>query len=193
MNLAAARGILRSMSAETLMLAFGFGWAIWVLVRIHRRRQAAQHARQDEPRDVATAARSPPVRRDPDTMPRVGQPGTITFNQIKALQRNGFAPDRQWSREEAALILDTVAYLRIVCRNVADSEDGPPPLEVQNELLRFILTRQDLRDYVRKWGEDRRDEGRDPLAEAEEEVAPTLPRNNQFDSVAAKAQQFLTA
>lgn len=185
------------MSAETLMLAFGFGWAIWVLIRIHRRRQAAQQARQDEPQDAATsrtaAMRGAPARHEPDTMPRLGQPGTVTFNQIKALQRNGFAPDRQWSREEAALILDTVAYLRTVCRNVADSADGSPPLEVQNELLRFILTRQDLRDYVRKWGEDRRDEGRDPLAEAEEEEVPDLPRNHQFDSVAAKAREFLTA
>jgi hypothetical protein len=185
------------MSIETLMLAFGFGWAIWVLIRIHRRRQASQMARPDDARTSgpkrADASQGTPARREPDTMPRVGQPGTITFNQIKALQRNGFTPDRQWSREEAALILDTVAYLRIVCRNVADSADGPPPLEVQNELLRFILTRQDLRDYVRKWGEDRRDEGRDPLAEAEEEQAPSLPRNNQFDSVAAKAQEFLTA
>jgi len=183
------------MSPETLMLAFGFGWAIWVLMRMHRKRKAMQQAAREDGAEggAARAGGAPPARREPGAMPRLGKPGTLTFNQIKTLQRNGFAPDRNWSREEAALILDSVAYLRSVCRTIADRADGPPPLEVQNELLRYILTQQDLRDYVRKWGEARREEGGDPLAEADDETPPALPRNNQFDRVAAKAEEFLTA
>lgn len=184
------------MNPETLMLAFGFGWAIWVLMRIHRKRKAAQQAKRDGGQASVggqNERRNAEARRDPGSMPRLGKPGTVTFNQIKALQRNGFAPDRGWSKEEAALILDAVAYLRIVCRSIAGPTDGPPPLEIQNDLLRYILTQQDLRDYVRKWGDDRRSQGRDPLAEAEEDQIPALARNNQFDRVAAKAQEFLTA
>lgn len=182
------------MNLESIMLAFGVGWAVWVLMRIHRRRKAMQQpARDDAPAQRPAASPSAAARREQATMPRVGEPGSLTFNQIKALQRNGFTPDRSWSREEAALILDAVGYLRIVCRSVAESEDGPPPLEIQNELLRFILTQQDLREYVRKWGEDLRREGCNPIEAAEEVPPPSLARNNQYERVAAKAGAFLAA
>ena len=70
-------------------------------------------------------------------MPRLGTPGTITRDQIK-LKDNDFTPERQWSKEEAQLILDTVTYLRAVIYMV--SEEASPPIEVQNEILKFILT-----------------------------------------------------
>lgn len=185
------------MNLESIMVAFGVGWAVWMLMRLHRRRKAVQQARRDGTAPEAASPSSPSASSaaagKQATMPRVGTPGSITFNQIKLLQRNGFVPDRQWSREEAALILDAVAYLRIVCRTVAESDDGPPPLEVQNELLRYILTQQDLRDFVRKWGEDLRAEGDNPIEDAETDSPPAIPRNRQFDRVAAKADQFLTA
>jgi hypothetical protein len=120
-------------------------------------------------------------------MPRIGKPGTISFNQISALQRNNFEPDKNWSREEAYIILDAVKYLRAVCRDVGDQEDGPPPLEIQNALLRFVLTEQDIRDYVRKWGDGRREEGFDELSDDE----PVLPRNNQYSRVEAEAKRYL--
>ena len=183
------------MNLESIMLAFGVGWAVWVLMRLHRRRKAMQQAQRDGKLTSAASPSPAPAAggNQQAAMPRVGKPGSITFNQIKSLQRNGFTPDRQWSREEAALILDAVAYLRIVCRTVAESDDGPPPLEVQNELLRYILTQQDLRDFVRKWGDDLRTGGNEPIEDAENDPPPAIPRNRQFDRVAEKADQFLTA
>jgi hypothetical protein len=181
------------MNLESLMLAFGVGWAVWVLMRIHRKRKALQQARKDGTAPAPAATTAAAAAREQASMPRVGEPGTLTFNQIKTLQRNGFTPDKQWSREEAALILDAVAYLRIVCRDVAADDDDLPPLEIQNELLRYILTQQDLRDYVRKWGEDMREAGREPIEEADRDVTPELARNNQFDRIAAKAREFLEA
>lgn len=179
------------MDTESLLFAFAIGWGIWVLLRIHRRRRGGMGALVKRPDPV----RSDPVRsgsvrsgRDeakPRRMPRMGKPGTMTANQARALRRTNFEPDQQWSVEEAALILDSVAYLLAVCRDIADSDDGPPPLDVQNDLLRFILTEQDLRDYVRKWGETRRSDG------TNEDDDPELPRNKQFDRVAAAARDHL--
>ena len=111
-------------------------------------------------------------------MPRIGTPGTITDDQINALKRNLFEPSKEWSFEEAALVLDTVTYLRRVCREVLGKEQ--PPVKLQNELFVFILANQDLRDYIRKWGEDRRKAGI-------EGKTTRLKQNNQFKRVAKKA------
>jgi hypothetical protein len=115
--------------------------------------------------------KSPPKQRE---MPRIGTPGTITDKQIKALKGNLFQPTKEWSFEEAALVLDTVNYLRGVCKEVLGNER--PPLELQNELLAFILEDRDLRDYVRKWGEDRRKSGVSGKT-------PKVKHNNQFKRV----------
>ena len=115
--------------------------------------------------------KSPPKQRE---MPRIGTPGTITDKQIKALKGNLFQPTKEWSLEEAALVLDTVNYLRGVCKEVLGNER--PPLELQNELLAFILEDRDLRDYVRKWGEDRRKSGVSGKT-------PKVKHNNQFKRV----------
>jgi hypothetical protein len=184
------------MDTESLLFAFAIGWGVWMLLKIHRRRGGGKGAlinRRDPVR--SGPLRSGPVRpgqvrsgRAEATlreMPRMGKPGTMTANQARALQRTNFEPNRQWSFEEAALILDSVIYLRAVCRDIADSDDGPPPLAVQNDLLRFILTEQDLRDYVRKWGETRRNDGSD------EDDDPELPHNRQFERVAAAARGHL--
>lgn len=109
-------------------------------------------------------------------MPRIGMPGTITEGQIKELRRNLFNPSREWSFEEAALVLDTVTYLRAVCSKVIGKRE--PALEMQNELLTFILEDQDLRDYVHKWGKDRREIG---------EKQVELMDNRQFRRVAKAA------
>ena len=111
-------------------------------------------------------------------MPRIGTPGTITDEQINALKDNSFGPTKEWSFEEAALILDSVTYLRGVCKGVLGNEQ--PPLELQNELLAFILEDQDLHDYVRRWGEDRRKAGVNGKV-------TKLKHNNQFKRVAKKA------
>jgi predicted nucleotidyltransferase len=72
-------------------------------------------------------------------------------------------------------------------RDIAEDEDGVAPLEVQNGLLRYILTQQDIRDYVLKWGKDRRDVGFEDYADDE----PELEKNNQFERVANEARSYL--
>ena len=116
--------------------------------------------------------KSPPKQRE---MPRIGKPGTIIDEQINALKGNLFQPTKEWSFEEAALILDAVTYLRGVCKEVLGNEQ--PPLKLQNELLAFILEDQNLRDYVRRWGEDRRKTGINGKT-------TKLKHNNQFKRVA---------
>ena len=142
------------MDTESLVILIGFMWGAYMLFKIHKRRQ------QTKDPAAGLVARREAQQRE---MPRVGEPGSITFNQIKVLQQNNFDPDKEWSREEANLILDSVKYMRAVCRDVGDEDDGPPPLEIQNAMLRFILTEQDIRDYVRKWGDDRREAGFDAI------------------------------
>lgn len=117
----------------------------------------------------------PPKQRE---MPRIGTPGTITDEQIDALKRNLFEPSKEWSFEEAALVLDAVIYLRGVCMEVLGKEQLP--FKLQNELLAFILESQDLRGYIRKWGEDRRKTGI-------KGKATKLKQNNQFKQIAKMA------
>ena len=140
------------MSTESLIIGFAFAWGLWILLRIHRGRGARRSLFADKPTATAKDAVA-----DARAMPRLGKPGSMTPNQARMLRFNNFATDKQWSFEEAALILDALTYLRAVCRDMAGEEDDPAPREVQNELLRLILTDQDLRDYVRRWGERRRD------------------------------------
>lgn len=166
------------MDTESLVILIGFMWGGYMLYKIHKRRQQS--------RDPA-AGILPKQQPKRGEMPRIGEPGSITFNQIKAMQQNNFDGDKGLSREEADLILDAVKYLRAVCRDVGDPDDGPPPLEVQNALLRFILTEQDIRDFVRKWGDDRRDDGFDEFSDDE----PVLARNNQYARVEAEARRYL--
>ena len=166
------------MDTESLVILIGFMWGAYMLFKIHKRRQ------QTKDPAAGLVARRETQQRE---MPRVGEPGSITFNQIKVLQQNNFDPDKEWSREEANLILDSVKYMRAVCRDVGDEDDGPPPLEIQNAMLRFILTEQDIRDYVRKWGDDRREAGFDEFSDDE----PVLARNNQFSRVEGEARRFL--
>ena len=165
------------MDQNTVTIALAVAIAI-VFYRYVRKRRS-------KPGTPASAART---SAQTPAMPRIGSPGTITFNQIQALKRNSFSPDRTWSKEEAALILDAVTYLRAVCRMIASEDDGPPPLEVQNALLVVILTTEDVRDSVRKWGEERRAAGIDEFAGDE----PELMRNNQFERVARAARKYLT-
>lgn len=165
------------MNSETLLIGFAFLWGLLILYRIHKRRSTkANPAGGIAPKSTAK------VRE----MPRIGTKGTITFNQIQALRRNSFTPDKNWSREEAALILDSVKYLQCVCRDLTEEKDDAPPLEILNELLRFILTTDDIREHVRKWGDQRREDGFEDYAEDE----PELPRNQQYDRVAAEGQKY---
>jgi hypothetical protein len=170
------------MDNESLIIGFAIVWGLWIVSKIHRRRGRRGNPSADPP------ARSAAVKAVEDkAMPRLGNSGSMTANQARALKFNDFVPDKQWSFEEAALILDALVYLRAVCRDIAGDEDGPAPRGVQNGLLRFILTDQDLRDYVRRWGERRREEN------VEDDEAPKLEPNQQFDRIAAKARDYLVS
>ncbi len=128
-------------------------------------------------------AGTPPARTPgaPRMMPRLGEPGTMTEAQAEALRRNRFTPHPSWSSDEAALILDALLYLRTVCEETLGERE--PDVGIQNELLAFILTDEDLRNHIRKWGADRR-------AAGIEEDPPQLRRNHQFERVAGKAREL---
>ena len=167
------------MDAQTLIIVFGFAWGAWIIYGIHKRRSS-----RTDP--TAALVRKSPAEQA--AMPRLGKPGTITYNQKKLLQGKGFNPDNNWSQEEAATILDGVRYLRAICSDISSQNDGDPPLEIQNALLKFILTEQDIRDYIRKWGEDRRNKGMEDYSKDE----PLLVRNRQYDRVKSAAHKYLT-
>ena len=159
------------MDLGTVILALLTAVLIWFWVK---RRRPGLFA--GAPKPVA-----PPALR---TMPRLGRAGTITEEQIDALQRENFTPSAEWSFEEAALVLDAVIYLRAVCAETIGVRE--PDVGVQNELLALILSDEDLRNHVRKWGADRR-------AAGEADAPPELRRNHQFERVAAAARRLAPA
>lgn len=107
-------------------------------------------------------------------MPRLGIPGTVTPGQLERLKALEFETSPHWSREEADLILDTVAYLRAV---LAACGEADPAVDLQNRLLIFILSDAALREHVMAWGRARRERGTD--------VA--VAREACFERVAAEA------
>ncbi len=160
---------------DSLLLGILVALAVWLFMKYRQGNSGSLFG------DLFSGSRSqvkhkpPPKQRE---MPRIGTPGTITNEQISALKGSLFEPTKEWSFEEAALILDVVTYLRGVCKEVLGNEQ--PPLELQNGLLAFILENQDLRDYVRRWGEDRRKAGINGKT-------IKLKHNNQFKRVEKKA------
>ena len=114
-------------------------------------------------------ARMSQVRSLPQaTMPRFGEPGTVTPEQLEHRHALGFEPSAHWSREEAELILHAVAYLREVLLAVKGPREAP--IDLQNRLLVFILGDAELREAVRGWSGER-PPGRDALFERVAAVA----------------------
>lgn len=154
---------------NSIIVALLVGLATWIFLK------AAQKARQRwVVPDSSSAVRQ-------KAMPRIGTPGTITEEQISLLKKNLFTPAKDWSFEEAALILDATTYLRAVCADIPGSKDQS--LKLHNELLNFILADQGLREYVLKWGKDRRQKGL-----TNEKVV--LTHNQQFNRVTEAARNF---
>lgn len=160
---------------ESILLGIVVAVAVWLFMKHRQGNGASLFGGLFSGSRSQVQHKPPPKQRE---MPRIGKPGTITDEQINALKDNLFEPTKEWSFEEAALILDTVTYLRSVCKKVLGNEQ--PPLELQNALLAFILEDQDLRDYVRRWGEDRRKTGISGKT-------VKLKHNNQFKRVEKKA------
>ena len=154
---------------NSIIVAVLVGLATWIFIK------ATQKARQRR----VVPDNSSVVKQK--AMPRIGTPETITEEQISLLKKNFFKPAKSWSYEEAAIILDATTYLRAVCVEVLGSRDQH--LRLQNELLNFMLADQGLREYILKWGKDRRQEGL-----SHEKVV--LKHNQQFDRVAEAVRKF---
>ena len=172
---------------DNLILVAAIAGALFLMFRRRRRDGGAKIGlfNRSPPRATAGApvqgGRAEAVGPQGETMPRMGTPHTVTLSQLDQLEQFNFPRERSWSREEADLIIDSVVYLRGVCKEIID--DPEPELAIQNRLLRTILGTQDLREYVRAWGERRRAEGL-------QGTDPTpLPRNNQFERVAAELRE----
>jgi hypothetical protein len=160
---------------ESIILGIIVALGVWIFMKRREVKSGSLFGGLFSGSHLQVQPKQPQRKRE---MPRIGTPGTITDEQINELKHTLFEPSKDWSFEEAALILDSVTYLRGVCREVLGKEQ--PRLELQNELLAFILQNQDLRDYVRKWGEDRRRAGI-------KGTASRLKHNNQFKRIAKMA------
>ena len=163
---------------DSIILGIIVAFAVWIFMKRREEKSGSLFGGLFSGSRSQVQPKPPQRKRE---MPRLGTPGTITGEQINELKRTLFEPSKEWSFEEAALILDSVSYLRRVCKEVLGNEH--PPLELQNELLAFMLENQDLRDYVCKWGEDRRKAGI-------KGKATTLKHNNQFNRIAKKATEL---
>ncbi len=121
---------------ESLILAILAGVAMWFAIQRGRKMKARRAARAN-----------PEAQPNLGEIPRAGTPGTITREQIKQLKANNFEPNDDWSREEAALVLDSLAYARAVLAEVTGRRDHD--IEVQNRVYAFVLRDDDIREYVR--------------------------------------------
>ena len=158
--------------SESLIFALVVAFTVYLFMRRMRIMKEQRRRRAEIPSDDA-------VQDDAATMPRLGQPGTITREQIRFLKQNNFEPSRMWSREEAQLVLDALIYLRTIIHDVTGETDAP--IEIQNHLLRFILTEEELRDYVREWGLNRT---------REEEENAVLERNEYYTQVETTVREL---
>jgi hypothetical protein len=156
---------------ESLIFAAVIGLTVYLFMR-RMRMLKAQKRRQAEIAANGGVEETPQA-----TMPRMGSPGTVTREQLRQLKANDFEPSRLWSKEEAQLILDAVTYLRAAI--YAKTGDKEPPLEVQNRLLRFILSDDMLRARIIEWGLNR-------THEDTARAVPDLPKDEALARVEAE-------
>lgn len=156
---------------ESVLLAIVVMVFVWLVM--HRARKT--RLRREEARRAAAEGG------EPKSMPRLGTPGTVTREQTTVLRKMDFEPDRGWSEEEAALIIDAVHYLRAAIKQETGEADAP--LEIQNNVLAFILTDEALRDYLIAWGQNRARKG-------ETGQPDSLNRNEQYDRVVAHIREL---
>jgi hypothetical protein len=109
-------------------------------------------------RRAAVAPAPPPVLApggDVPVMARQGRPGSITEDQVEALQAERFlvpAPLRRLddlSIEEAQAVLDALAYLRAAVTQVT-AEPGAPTM-IENEMLALVLADESFVAHVGGW------------------------------------------
>jgi len=119
-------------------------------------------------RRPAAAAATAPVTPPPSSpepswpqMPRSGRPGSATDDQVEALMEARVVPAppcrdlHDYSAEEAAAILDAIAFARAVASQVTGGEDEEAPPEVltelHNDLLATTLADDELREFALRW------------------------------------------
>ena len=160
---------------ESILLAVVIGVAVWLFMRNARTMRQRKQGLAQPPPDADSEPQ-------PKSMPRFGVAGTITREQMARLKEHDFEPHRQWSKDEAQLIIDSVTYLRAAIRMVT-LETGAP-IEVQNNVLGFILGDDELRDDVLDWGLNRTHEEEDAGDDVE------LPPDETFERVANHIRQL---
>jgi len=140
-------GLVRWLGAAMLSLLMPWRW--------FRRRSIAASA----PAAVVPAP-EPETEAWPE-MPRIGRPGTATDEQVEALMALRVVPAppcrdlHDYSREEAAAILDAIAFAREVAAQVTGGEDEEAPPEaltaLLNELVATTLSDDELRAFALRW------------------------------------------
>jgi hypothetical protein len=124
-------GLVRWLGAAMLSLLMPWRW--------FRRRSIAASA----PAAVVPAP-EPETEAWPE-MPRIGRPGTATDEQVEALMALRVVPAppcrdlHDYSREEAAAILDAIAFAREVAAQVTGGEDEEAPPEALTALLNELV------------------------------------------------------
>jgi hypothetical protein len=160
-------GVIRWFGA---LLRWVFSLVLFLLMpwRWFRRRPAAVAALPADAGDSPTAespqAESPQAERHLrhwPQMPRSGKPGSATDDQVEALMEARIVPAppcrdlHDYSAEEAAAILDAIAFARAVATQVTGGEDAQAPPEVLTELLNDLvattLADDELRDFALRW------------------------------------------
>ncbi len=160
---------------ESILLAVIIGLAVWLFMKNARTMRERRDRLRQPPPDEGDAPQ-------PKSMPRFGVPRTITREQMARLKENDFEPHRQWSKDEAQLILDSVTYLRAAVRMVT-GESGAP-IEIQNNILGYILGDDELRDDILDWGLNRTQEEEDTGDEVE------LPPDETFERIASHIRKL---
>ncbi len=160
---------------ESILLAAVIGLAVWLFMKNARTMRERRRRLGQPPPDTGDA---PQLK----SMPRFGVPRTITREQMARLKENDFEPHRQWSKDEAQLILDSLTYLRAAIRMVT-GESGAP-IEIQNNILGFILGDEELRDDILDWGLNRTREEEDAGEEVE------MPSDETFERIASYIREL---
>jgi hypothetical protein len=141
-------GLLLRLFSGLLLLLTPWRW-------FRRRQPEAAHIAPPEPKVQA------PVEPAWPQMPRIGKPGSATDQQVEALMEARVVPAppcrdlHDYSAEEAAAILDAIAFARAVASQVTGGEDEDAPSEIltelHNDLVATTLADDELREFALRW------------------------------------------
>lgn len=143
------------------LIAWAFSLLLFLLMPWRWFRRRAPVAAFAEAPPMTPPEPSPPSPPSWPQMPRSGKPGTATDDQVEALMELRILPAppcrdlHDYSAEEAAAILDAVAFARAAASQITGGEDEEAPPEVLTELLNDLvattLADDELRDFALRW------------------------------------------